>query len=73
MSAVDIDRERPVFGQRLREEWEDAIIKRYIYKEKGDVGAVMTPEEIKQALVGSPGAAGSITMSQIESYMPRYE
>jgi len=38
MTQIDEEREKPIFSQRLRTEWEDALIKRYVYKETGDIG-----------------------------------
>jgi hypothetical protein len=47
MNLIDEEREKPIFVQRLRDEWEDSFIKRYIQKD-GEIGASLLPEEQKQ-------------------------
>lgn len=72
MAAVDEEREKPVFSQRLREEWEDAIVKRYIFKEQGDMGGnLLTHEEIKQALANNNGSGYDEMIG--DGYVGRYE
>ena len=49
MTQIDLEREKPIFNQRLKDEWEDAMIKRYIHKESGDPGSFLTQEEMQEA------------------------
>lgn len=57
MNHIDLDREtHPIFSQRLREEWEDALINRYIQKEATqDVGPAISEEERRQVIEGMAG------------------
>lgn len=65
MNTIDSDRDRPVFNQRVRDEWEEAIIKRYVYKELGDVGTILTTEEIKAAQGGSRSLEKHVTVREM--------
>ena len=47
MDLIDKDREKPIFIRRLRDEWEDAFIKRYVNR-NGEIGAEPLEEEQKQ-------------------------
>ena len=53
-----------MFTQRIRDEWEDALIKRFVHKEQGDVGTILSPEELKQA---------NLAFNTHDSYVYRYE
>lgn len=46
MDEIDSIREKKIFNQRLRNEWMDAFVKRYIQMQ-GDVGTALMPNELK--------------------------
>ena len=72
MSQLDSDRERPVFSQRLRDEWEDALIKRYLHKDGGDIGSGLTEDERRQAIQAMAGSQGMPHEMKVEQMRKRF-
>ena len=72
MSQLDLDRERPVFSQRLRDEWEDALIKRYLHKDGGDIGPGLTEDERRQAIMAMAGSQGMPHEMKVEQMRKRF-
>ena len=50
MDVIDSTREKKIFTQRLRHEWLDSFVKRYIQM-KGEVGTALLAEEYKRVNV----------------------
>jgi hypothetical protein len=48
MDLIDSFREKKIFNQRMRNEWIDSFVKRYIQM-KGEEGPKLKPEEYKKA------------------------
>lgn len=44
MDQIDEKREKKIFNNRIRNEWVDSLVKRYISM-KGDIGTSLLPEE----------------------------
>ena len=50
MDLIDSVREKKIFVPRIRNEWLDALVKRYIQM-KGEIGTSLLPEEKKKASI----------------------